>query len=99
MVGADPNNCTGSACSASVTVDITPLNVVVDGRTFSGQEVVAPTLVSPVFALNDYGSTPFETAAGAFPSLPALIRVWSGYLKQRHVPAIHGCGSAMWRVK
>jgi hypothetical protein len=74
MVGSDPNTCTGSACSATVTADIIPLNVVVEGETFSGEDVVAPTLVSPVFALNDYGSTPFATAAGAFPNLPAFIR-------------------------
>src|SRR3954453_21922499 len=28
MVGANPNSCTGSACSATVTADIIPLNVV-----------------------------------------------------------------------
>jgi hypothetical protein len=82
MVGADPNNCTGSACSATVNADITPLNVVVDGMTFSGQDVLAPTLVSPVFALNDYGSTPFATAAGAFPNTPRLIRGSGGVLSQ-----------------
>src|SRR5690349_13794697 len=74
MVGADPNNCTGSGCSATITADIVPLNVVVGGRTFSGEAVLAPTLVSPVFALNDYGSTPFATAAGAFPTPPDFIR-------------------------
>jgi hypothetical protein len=68
MVGADPNTCTGSACSATVTADITPLNVVVDGRTFDGQAVVAPTLASPVFTADDYGSTPFATAGA--PNLP-----------------------------
>jgi hypothetical protein len=82
MVGSDPNTCTGSACSATVTADIIPLNVVVEGETFSGEDVVAPTLVSPVFALNDYGSTPFATAAGAFPNLPAFIRGPGGVLSQ-----------------
>jgi hypothetical protein len=82
MVGSDPNTCTGSACSATVTADIIPLNVVVEDRTFSGEDVVAPTLVSPVFALNDYGSTPFATAAGAFPNLPAFIRGPGGVLSQ-----------------
>ncbi len=82
MVGADPNNCNGSACSATVTADIIPLNVVVGGRTFSGQNVLAPTLVSPVFALNDYGSIPFATAAGAFPNAPALIKGPGGVLSQ-----------------
>jgi hypothetical protein len=82
MVGADPNNCSGSACSVTVTADITPLNVVVGGRTFSGQDVLAPTLVSPVFELNDYGSTPFATAAGNFPNLPQLVRGPGGVLSQ-----------------
>ena len=68
MVGADPNTCAGSACSATVTGDIIPLNVVVGGRTFDGQAVVGPTLDSPVFATNDYGSTPFATAGA--PNLP-----------------------------
>ena len=82
MVGADPNNCTGSTCSASVTADIIPLNVVVEGRTFSGEDVLPATLASPMFALNDYGSTPFATAAGAFPNTPALIRGPGGTLSQ-----------------
>jgi hypothetical protein len=82
MVGANPNTCSGSACSAAVTADITPINVVVDGLTFSGQDVVAPTLASPVFSTNDYGSTPFATAAGAFPKPPALTRGAGGVLSQ-----------------
>src|SRR6266566_1768233 len=65
MVGADPNTCAGSACSATVTGDIIPLNVVVGGRTFDGQAVVGPTLDSPVFATNDYGTTPFATAGAS----------------------------------
>ncbi|HEY1995122.1 MAG TPA: hypothetical protein VGG81_12015 [Edaphobacter sp.] len=82
MVGADPNNCSGDACSATITADIIPLIVVVDGLTFSGEDVLAATLVSPVFALNDYGSTAFATAAGAFPNAPALIRGPGGLLSQ-----------------
>jgi hypothetical protein len=82
MVGADPNNCTGAACSATITADIIPLNVVVDGMTFNGEDVLAATLASPVFALNDYGSTPFATAAGAFPNTPAFIRGPGGLLSQ-----------------
>lgn len=61
MVGADPYTCSGSACDATIPVDITPINVVVDGVTFSGSDVVAPTLASPQFAPNDYGSTPAAT--------------------------------------
>jgi hypothetical protein len=61
MVGADPYNCSGSACAATVETDIIPLNVVVGGMQFNGTDVVGPTLASPQFALNDYGSTPFAT--------------------------------------
>jgi hypothetical protein len=82
MVGADPNNCSGAGCSVTIDADITPLNVVVGGLTFSGNDVVTPTLDSPQFALNDYGSTPFATAAGAFPNLPAFIRGAGGLLSQ-----------------
>jgi hypothetical protein len=62
MVGADPNNCSGSACSVTIEVDITPLIVNIDGLTFSGSRVLPATLASPQFALNDYGSTPQATA-------------------------------------
>jgi hypothetical protein len=57
MVGADPSLET----STTITADIIPLNVVVGGQTFSGSDVVQPTLASPVFASNDYSSTPFVT--------------------------------------
>src|SRR5256885_11948266 len=68
MVGANPNNCSGSACSSTIEADITPLIVNIDGLTFSGNNVLAATLASPQFALNDYGSTPFATAGA--PNLP-----------------------------
>jgi hypothetical protein len=61
MVGADPNACTGSACDVTVQVDITPIKVIIGGETFDGTGVVAPTLASPQFADNDYGSTPAAT--------------------------------------
>ena len=50
MVGADPYNCSGSACAATVETDIIPLNVVVGGMQFNGTDVVGPTLASPQFA-------------------------------------------------
>jgi hypothetical protein len=78
MVGADPNNCSGDACSATITADIIPLIVVVDGQTFNGADVLAPTLASPVFALNDYGSTPFATVNNP----PSLTRGSGGLLSQ-----------------
>ena len=68
MVGANPNNCSGSACDTTIEADITPLIVNIDGLTFSGNDVLAATLSSPQFALNDYGSTPFTTAGA--PNVP-----------------------------
>jgi hypothetical protein len=68
MVGADPNNCSGSDCSTTIEADITPLIVNIDGMTFSGNDVLAATLASPQFATNDYGLTPFATAGA--PNLP-----------------------------
>lgn len=65
MVGADPNNCSGADCSVTVEADITPIIVNIDGLTFSGNDVLAATLASPLFALNDFGSTPFATAGAA----------------------------------
>jgi hypothetical protein len=82
MVGADPNHC-GSSCSTTIEADITPINVVMsNGMTFNGTDVLAATLASPQFALNDYGSTPAATAAGSFPNLPAFIRGAGGALSQ-----------------
>jgi hypothetical protein len=82
MVGADPNNCSGPGCDVTVTVDIIPLNVVVEGESFNGSDVVGATLASPVFALNGYGSTPFATVPGNFPNPPRLIRGPGGILSQ-----------------
>jgi hypothetical protein len=65
MVGADPGNCSGAACSTTIEADITPVIVNIDGLTFSGNDVLAATLASPQFALNDYGSTPYATAGAA----------------------------------
>lgn len=82
MVGADPNTCSGSACDATVQVDITPIVVKIAGRTFDGNDVVAPTLASPLFQNNDYGSTPAATAAGNFPGTPQEVRGPGGPLSQ-----------------
>lgn len=82
MAGADPNNCSGTACDVTIQVDITPLVVNVGGLTFDGNDVLAATLASPQFATNDYGSTPAATAAGAFPDLPQDIRGPGGALSQ-----------------
>ena len=78
MVGVDP--ATGG--SATIETDITPIIVNVGGLTFSGSDVLAATLASPQFALNDYGKTPAATAAGSFPYAPALIAGPGGTLSQ-----------------
>ena len=82
IVGADPNSCSGADCDVTVTVDIIPLNVIVDGESFNGTDVLAATLASPVFALNDYGATPFAMVPGAFPDEPYFIRGPGGVLSQ-----------------
>ena len=75
MVGADPNNCSGSACSTDGS----------GGHHTADREHRRPDVrrharccrqrwrrrSSPT---NDYGSTPAATAAGAFPNSPAFIR-------------------------
>jgi hypothetical protein len=85
MVGADPNNCSDPGCSVTIEVDITPITVNIAGLTFKGTDVLQATLDSPVFALNDYGSTQFATA-GAFniPRGPGglLSQDDAGYLLQ-----------------
>jgi hypothetical protein len=55
MVGQDPS----LRQSTTITVDITPLNVNVGGRSFNGSDVLQPTLTSPVFTNHDYSSTQF----------------------------------------
>jgi hypothetical protein len=82
MAGADPNNCSGSACSVTIQADIVPVNISFQGLTFNGTDVLAATLASPQFALNDYGSTPAATQPGAFPNAPAFIQGPGGSLSQ-----------------
>lgn len=61
MVGADPYNCSGSACDVTIETDITPLIVVVQGQVFDGNNVLQATLDSPQFANNNYSTTPAAT--------------------------------------
>jgi hypothetical protein len=61
MVGADPNSCSGDACDVTVEVDVTPIDLNIDGMSFRGSDVLDATLASPQFALNDYGFTPYAT--------------------------------------
>jgi hypothetical protein len=61
MVGADPYNCSGSACSVTIETDITPLILIVEGQTFDGNAVLGATLASPQFASDNYSSTPAAT--------------------------------------
>ena len=70
MVGADPNNCSGSDCDVTITVDITPLIVAVDGLSFDGSAALPATLASPIFATYDFGSVPFATAGSLSPRFP-----------------------------
>jgi hypothetical protein len=77
MVGVDP----ATNGSATVEADITPVNVNLDGLTFSGSDVLAATLASPQFAGNDYGSTPFATATGS-PPATTKVRGAGGALSQ-----------------
>ena len=66
MVGADPNNCSGSACSTTIETDITPINVVYGPYAFNATgDVLNATLASPVFANNDYGTTRYATTGAA----------------------------------
>jgi hypothetical protein len=66
----------------TIQADITPLIVNFEGMTFDGSAVVGPTLASPVFAKNDYGSTPYATAAGSWPDFPRLVKGPGGKLSQ-----------------
>jgi len=61
MVGADPNKCSGASCSVTIEVDITPIVVHIAGAAYDGNDVVQPTLASPLFSNNDYGQTLFAT--------------------------------------
>lgn len=70
MVGADP----AAQAATTITADIIPVNVVVDGQTFSGSDVVQPTLDSPIFTPENYQSTSFVTsAAGGYQPGGALL--------------------------
>jgi hypothetical protein len=81
MVGADPNTCSGAACSVTIEADITPVNVNFGGMTFSGDAVLAATLASPQFVTSDYGSTPFATAKGS-PGVTSKVKGPGGALSQ-----------------
>src|SRR5579859_8163358 len=59
MVGADPS----TNGSATVPVDIIPLNINISGTTFYGDSKVAPVLSSPLFQSESYTSTSAATAA------------------------------------
>jgi len=78
MVGADPNSCSGAACDVTVQVDVTPINLRFDGVTLSGEDVLGATLASPLFALNDYGSTQYATTGDWF----TAVRGPGGVLSQ-----------------
>src|SRR5258708_12730998 len=52
MVGQDP----ALQRSTTITVDVTPLNVTVGGRTFNGTDILQPPLTSPAFTTTNYTS-------------------------------------------
>jgi hypothetical protein len=81
IVGADPYSCSGWACYVTIEVDITPIILNVDGMTFSGSDIIVPLLNSPVFAANDYGSTPYASM-GSFFTPPFVTRGPGGPLSQ-----------------
>ena len=70
MVGADPDNCSGSACDVTVEADIIAAQSSIVGglHVQTAPTSLAPTLASPQFAPNDYGSTPFATRLGVPPA-------------------------------
>jgi hypothetical protein len=70
IAGADPNTCSGQACDVTVQVDIKPIVLRIDGMTFSAADVIPALLASPLFAENDYGSTPFATGGDSFDLAP-----------------------------
>ncbi len=80
MVGANPDTCSGSACDVTIEADITPIIVNVAGLTYDGTSVLAATLASPQFALNDYGSTPAATGPDVLPNGPFSPRGPGGVL-------------------
>ena len=81
MVGSDPNNCSGSACTTVIQADITPIIVKFDGYTWDGTSRVQAVLHSPVFAQNDYGSTSAATVPNCGTGT-ALCRGAGGILSQ-----------------
>jgi hypothetical protein len=62
MVGVNP----ATNDSATIAVDIVPINVTVLGRTFSGSDVIPAVLASPIFKKGDFSSTTAaSTSTGA----------------------------------
>jgi hypothetical protein len=72
MAGVDPYTCSGSACNATIQADITPVivNINYGGQVWTfdptasiggGNSVLQGVLDSPLFAGNNYGSTPNAT--------------------------------------
>jgi hypothetical protein len=87
MVGANPNSCSGSGCSSTITADITPVIVNIDGRTYDptasiqgGNSALQGVEQSPVFQGSDYGSTPFASTEGGVAPYPDPVRGPGGEL-------------------
>ncbi|TMC52298.1 MAG: hypothetical protein E6J20_12785 [Chloroflexi bacterium] len=61
IVGADPTSEEGSA---TIGVDIVPVNLTIAGRSFDGSASVAGVLASPLFAEGDYSTTAAASTSG-----------------------------------
>jgi hypothetical protein len=89
MVGANPNSCSGSACSTTITADITPVIVNIDGLTFDptasiqgGNSALQGVEASPIFQGNDYGSTTAASVEGGVAPYPDPVEGPRGALSQ-----------------
>ncbi len=74
MVGADP----ATNGSATLGVDIIPIDVKVQGVSFRGSDRVAGVLASPLFQTNDYSNTDRITTAAGTVSPPGPFALSDG---------------------
>jgi hypothetical protein len=89
MVGSNPNSCSGAGCSTTITADITPVIVNIDGLTFDptasiqgGNSALQGVEASPIFQGNDYGSTTAASVEGGVAPYPDPVKGPGGLLSQ-----------------
>src|SRR6266567_1987689 len=87
MVGQDP----ALRRSTTITVDVTPLNVTVGGRTFNGTDILQPTLHSPVFTSNHLLLNPV-----LHPAISVNVPSGQGTLIQTARGVVAGDVASMW---